>query len=119
MEPDETPLECVIREVYEETGLTIHNPKLMGETTFYFNNNQEADWVVYIYLATDFSGRLIEGDEGTLKWFSIDEIPYSKLWQDDEYWLPWLLDNKPFIGHFWYDKEEKLVKHTLVDYENK
>jgi len=67
IEPEETPLECVIREVFEETGLTIKDPKVMGETTFYFDDHEEADWIVYVYLATDFSGVLTEGDEGTLR----------------------------------------------------
>jgi hypothetical protein len=32
------------------------------------------------------------------EWFSLDDIPYDKMWPDDPFWLPWLYQEKPFIG---------------------
>src|SRR3990167_3062501 len=53
--PGETPEECVIREVREESGLSIRNPSLRGILTFPAFSEEE-DWYVYVFLAYEFSG---------------------------------------------------------------
>jgi len=88
VKPDETPLECVVREVREETGLTVSDLTERGVVDFYFGEKPEPDWVVHIYTTTTFKGELIQGDEGELRWFKINEIPYTQMWEDNYYWLP-------------------------------
>jgi 8-oxo-dGTP diphosphatase len=65
-EAGETPEECVIREIYEESGLSIWDPKLCGLLIFpQFKGN---DWYGFVFAATDFSGELIDSPEGKLEW---------------------------------------------------
>jgi 8-oxo-dGTP diphosphatase len=60
-EEGESPEECVIREVLEESGLTIRSPKLHGMLMFpKFKGN---DWYVFVFTATEFSGDLIDSPE--------------------------------------------------------
>jgi len=67
IEQGETPEECIIREVKEETGLIIKNPNLNGVMTFPKFKDDE-DWYVFLFTANNFQGELIECDEGVLKW---------------------------------------------------
>jgi 8-oxo-dGTP pyrophosphatase MutT (NUDIX family) len=111
---DETPEEGVIREVKEETGLTIFNPKLRGQIDFFFGEKQEPDWNTYIFHVSEFSGELKPNDEGELSWFNLENIPYDKMWQDDEYWLPVLISGEEFKGTFWYNEDGSvLIRHRL------
>ena len=57
-EPGETPEECVIREVHEESGLAIQHPKLCG--LIMFPNFTGNDWYVFVFTAHEFSGALID-----------------------------------------------------------
>jgi 8-oxo-dGTP diphosphatase len=71
--PGETPEECVIREVKEECGLLIKNPKLRGFLTFpEFSNNE--DWYVFVFVASEFDGQIIESNEGNLEWIDDDQL---------------------------------------------
>jgi 8-oxo-dGTP pyrophosphatase MutT (NUDIX family) len=111
---DETPEECVIREVLEETGLLVNSLSYHGEVEFYFGVKNEADWNVYIYSTGCFSGVLKESEEGELRWFRLEDIPYDKMWEDDLHWLPLLLANKRFKGSFTYDEEgDNLLNYDL------
>ncbi|MFC1802523.1 8-oxo-dGTP diphosphatase [Thermoproteota archaeon] len=111
---NETPLEGVIREVKEETGLNILNPVLNGSINFYFGETPEPDWTTYIYLVTEFTGRLQASDEGDLRWFRFEDIPYNSMWEDDKHWLPAFLEGKKVRGTFWFNKEgTELVRHLL------
>ena len=101
----ENPIEGVIREVYEETGLKIKQPKHHGILKHYFGDRSKPAWVVHIFSAKEFLGKLMEGEEGILKWFPIEEIPYTEMWEDDRHWLPLLLDDKIFDGDFYFNKE--------------
>jgi 8-oxo-dGTP pyrophosphatase MutT (NUDIX family) len=111
----ESPREGVIREVYEETGLTLLNPALNGWIDFYFGEKSEPDWITYIFLATEFKGEIYASDEGELKWFKIKDIPYEKMWKDDQYWLPAFLKGKKIRGTFWFDHGGlNLIRHQLT-----
>ena len=69
---------------------------------------------MYIFRVTDFTGELQPNDEGELRWWKIDEIPYDQMWQDDIHWLPLLIDGKKFSGAFWFNEEgTELVRFEL------
>lgn len=115
LRPGETPKDGVAREVHEETGLEVSNLKLHGVLKHYFGDVDEPDWVVYIFSTSVFEGRLKDGDEGVLRWFTIDEIPYESMWQDDEHWLPLLLEGQRFEGEFFFNKDgTELLNHNLL-----
>jgi len=112
IEPGETPEECVIREVKEESGLKITNPELKGVLTFPGCLNEE-DWLVFVYIAKTFEGTTIESTEGKLGWFTNEEILNLNLWEGDHYFLPWMWEGKFFSAKFNY-KGDKLLDHSVV-----
>ena len=85
LKPGEAPEECAKREVMEETGLTVSDVQLHGALKHYFGDVDEPTWVVYQFAATDYQGDPKESEEGELRWFPVDQIPYTEMWQDDEY----------------------------------
>jgi len=94
--PGETPEECIIREVLEESGLRIKNPKLNGFLTFpQFSGG--VDWYVFVFTAVDFSGNLINSPEGKLKWVDNHLILGLNLWEGDRIFLNWLNENRFFF----------------------
>lgn len=94
LENDETPDECLIREIHEETGLTLNSFKLRGEIIFYIDDIIETS---YLYTSNDFSGILKECDEGILKWIPKDEILGLPLWEADPIFLKKLMNDEPFF----------------------
>lgn len=112
LEPGETPEESVIREVKEESGITIKNPELKGLLTFpAFDTNDE--WKVFVFIANEFEGELIESNEGNLKWINNNEIFDLNLWEGDRIFLKWLGNSGFFSGKFVYN-EGKLIDHSVV-----
>src|SRR5271157_1103066 len=80
---DETPLECVRREVAEESGLHLVDLKRHGTLKFRFGEDVERDWVVHVFSSRGFRGELRPSDEGELRWFALRDIPYDHMWEDD------------------------------------
>lgn len=112
----ESPENCVIREVFEETGLKLSNPIKIGVLYFYYGNRFQVDWVAHIFSADSFSGIINPSPEGALHWFKIEEIPYEEMWPDDKHWLPLLLSGKKFEGRFYFDEsKKKLLDFTLKE----
>jgi len=100
-EAGETPEECIRREVEEESGLVIQNPRLHGLLMFpRFKGN---DWYVFVFTATEFSGELIESPEGRLEWIEDEKLTGLNLWESDHIFLPWLKEGKFFSAKFEYD----------------
>ena len=67
----------VIREVREETGLTIENPKLCGIKEFQKEQDGKR-FIVFLYAASRFSGELRSSDEGDVFWYPLSELKRSK-----------------------------------------
>jgi 8-oxo-dGTP diphosphatase len=115
LNPGETPEECAVREIFEESGLRVSNPQLKGLLTFPAFTDDE-DWYVFVFLVKDFEGELIESPEGNLCWVEDVELTNLNLWEGDPIFLPWLEKPGIFSGRFIY-KDGKLVSHDVAFYE--
>ncbi|WP_142414069.1 NUDIX hydrolase [Hathewaya massiliensis] len=115
IEQGETPEDCVIREVKEESGLTLKNPILRGILTFpKFDKNE--DWYVFLYTATEVEGELQECNEGVLQWIDNDKILDLNILEGDKLFLGWLKQYQMFSAKLVYDNGE-LIEHKLVVYD--
>ncbi len=112
LEPGETPEECVIREIYEESGLLARDPQLKGILTFPGFANEE-DWYTFVYVVTDFTGELIDSPEGFLEWIEDDRLLGINLWEGDRIFIPWLKEAGFFSGKFVYQNNQ-LTQHEVV-----
>ncbi len=125
-EDKESPDECLLREVYEETGLKLTSFRLRGIVTF-ISDIYETEYM-FLYTADAYEGTLYEEDdgsltpmignkrtpcsEGLLKWVDIDLVPSLELWEGDRIFLKKLREEDDFFML-------KLVYKgdTLVSYE--
>lgn len=117
-EPSETPEECVIREIKEETGLDIVKPRLHGRIAFNDVSDESPNKMhVYVFTAREFNGNLIsskDSREGNLKWIPDDNLFDLNLWEGDKIFLRWLEEEHGFFSaKFVYDGN-KLVDHSVV-----
>lgn len=111
-DPGESPDECVVREIREESGLTINDPRLRGVLTFPEFKPGE-DWLVFVYTATIFTGSLIACAEGDLEWVDDARLATLPLWEGDRIFLPWLEQDRFFSGKFEY-RDGRLVSHQSI-----
>lgn len=86
VEAHESFHDSVVREVKEETGLTISHPQLVGVKQFYDHNDER--YLVFFYIAEQFSGTVKESDEGKLTWMSAKESKKQKLAYNFDHDLP-------------------------------
>jgi len=112
--PGETPEECVVREVLEESGLQLEEPELRGLLTFPQFSKGE-DWYAFVFVAQRFTGELIESDEGVLAWIEDSELLDLPLWEGDRIFLKWLQRDDFFSGKFVYSEGE-LTNYEVVFY---
>ena len=106
IEAGETAEQGAIRETQEEVGVTPIGLAKIGELFFQFLDGYKLH--VAVFAADDCTGNLIETDEATPLWIETAKIPYQKMWQDDPYWIPLLLERKQFRGYFIFDIEQLL-----------
>lgn len=95
VESGETPDECFFREVTEETVLTLGSARLRGIVTFL--SDEWEDELMFVYTSDDFSGTLIECNEGDLAFIPVDRILSLPLWEGDRIFLRELMEDAPFF----------------------
>ncbi len=113
IDPGETALEAAIRETQEELHVTPHTPRKLGELRFSMSDCP--DILCHVYRSDDYSGTPTETDEAVPVWTNLDAIPYHRMWEDDQYWLPLLLDEQSFLGRFVFDGERLLWSEIMTD----
>jgi mutator protein MutT len=113
----ETPEQAARREVLEETGITVGTIDKVGHLEFYFGpEKQKPDWTAEVFATSEFEGKIRESAEGKLEWFTKENLPMNKMWEDDKYWLPLLVAGKKFFGTFVFTGDSKeLLSHKVVE----
>lgn len=112
LENGESPDECMLREVYEETGLTLTGYDFLGVITFVSDTWE--DEYMFLYLAHDFTGTVKDNcSEGDLAWIAKDRILSLPLWEGDRIFLQQMLSGKKSVRMKLTYHGEKLVKADL------
>ena len=110
VEPGEAFVDAVIREVWEETGLTIESPKLCG--TKQFQTEGGARYVVFFYKTDRFSGSLRASEEGEVFWIPKNTLGNYTLCSDFESMLK--VFESDDLSEFYYYKEDGSWKLKLL-----
>ena len=113
-EKDETPEECLLREVREETGLCLENYALRGIITF-ISDEWETEYM-YLYTADKWTGSLTDCDEGELAWVEKEKVTSLPLWEGDRLFLELLNTEKRFFSMKLRYEGEKLAEHGMKVY---
>jgi 8-oxo-dGTP pyrophosphatase MutT (NUDIX family) len=110
----ESPVEAAVREVREETGLTVEDLRGHGTLRFHFGETAESDITVHVFSTERFAGTVTPNEEGRLEWIDEAALPYAQMWADDAIWLPHLLAGRRFDGTFWFSEDmRQLLSHEL------
>ena len=111
-EADETPDECLLREAWEETGLTLTSWRCRGIVTFLTNGPWEGEYM-YLFTADGFEGQLKDCDEGALEWISREQLDSLPKWEGDKIFLDLLWQDAPFFLLTLRYDGDKLVEAIL------
>ncbi len=110
-EDKESPEEANLREVFEETGLTLNTAKYCGIVTFV--SDKWPTEYMHIFHSADFSGQVKECDEGKLEWVDIKSIYNLPIWQGDKIFLKLIEDKCEFFSLKLEYQGERLIKAIL------
>ncbi len=95
-EDGESPEDCLLREVWEETGLTLTSWRLRGVVTF-VADSQPSEYM-FLYTSQDYTGELSDCDEGVLEWVPKPQMYDLPLWEGDRIFLRLLETEEPFFS---------------------
>ena len=107
---------AALRELQEESGLTV-NPSdlnLYGKITFVFPNKPEWDQEVHLFTADKWSGIPTESEEMRPEWFSVTNLPLSQMWDDSQFWMPYILHQQPITATFIMNDDNETVKEYTI-----
>ena len=112
LEPGESPYDCVRREIFEETALTVKRPIYRGVITFV--SDLYGTEYMHLFTANEFEGEIkSDCDEGRLEWVKKDEVCELPIWEGDKIFFRLLNSNEPFFSLKLVYEGDKLVSHAL------
>lgn len=111
----ESLADCIKREALEESGIKVNSLKLKGVIYFRSFGDDQDDWIDYVYISNDFTGKPKDGNEGNFLWVNKKDFNKLNLYKGDEIFLDYIFEKKCefFAAEFLYNKFD-LVKHKLL-----
>lgn len=107
----ETPRAAAIRELREESNLSVseNDLKQVGIVRFYFDGNQLFE--CHVFLVKDWRGELRESDEMKPRWFPVLQLPFEEMWVADGKWVPLVLAGKKLEAEVNFNADGSELKH--------
>jgi 8-oxo-dGTP pyrophosphatase MutT (NUDIX family) len=115
VDPEETIEQAMIRETQEEIGVTPTSYRHIAEHYFNMIDADGKPWQMHMhgFVCDEWLGEPLETEEMAPQRFSVTDIPYEKMWEDDALWLPQVLDGHFVRGVFDFDADDKLIAHRV------
>lgn len=111
-EENESPEECLLREVKEETGYTLTSYQFRGIVTFVSGSGVTE--YMSLFTADGFEGEEVVCNEGDLAWIELDRVEELELWEGDRIFLRLLREGTDFFSlKLVYDGQDRLVSAAL------
>lgn len=110
-EKDESINETAIRETFEEIGVKVTEMEHMADIVFdnlHYKGKPERD-MMHVFVATKWQGEPQESDEIKPEWVKISEMPYQRMWGDNEHWLPEVLRGNKVEAWFYYNEKNEFT----------
>jgi len=116
VQPGETPISAIVREVAEEAGVVISSDTLhsAGTIRFFFPFNRSFDHHVHVFTTRCWKGDVQESAEMAPAWFPIGSIPYERMWADDAHWLPLVLSGRRIEAEFTYAQDNETIESFAI-----
>ena len=107
LEPGESKEQALIREIKEETGLTVTSYKYRAKLIFI---NDDYSEIMYLFTVDGFIGEIKECDEGELKWIDKDDMFKVPHWEGDEIFVKKMLSTDEYFEMTLVYSKDKLIK---------
>jgi 8-oxo-dGTP diphosphatase len=111
----ESPEQCLLREVREESGLQPESYSLRGIITFPLFDGVE-DWYTFVYTASAAHKDVIDPEEGTLAWIPKSEVPGLNLWEGDRIFLDWVFNRTELFSAIFRYQAGEFKDYEVVFY---
>lgn len=112
--PDEAITQTMLRETMEEIGVVPTGYRRVAILDFDEYDGDTREFIeVHVYMADGYEGEIIESEEMKPQWFGLNELPYDRMFPDDIYFLPLLLEGKLIKGFFKYDKQFNMLEKQI------
>lgn len=107
LEEGESPYDCILREVLEETSLRLESPRYRGLVTFVTEDGYTEQ--MHLFTCDKFTGEIGECSEGELEWVQKDKITSLPIWEGDKIFFELLAQNRPFFSLKLYYRGDELA----------
>ena len=101
------------RETEEEIGVRAKDLKQVATLDFFFAKKPEWNQQVHVFFTTEWDGVPTESEEMRPEWFTVDAIPFDKMWPDDIFWLPRVLKGEYIKGKFTFGDNDVILDQHL------
>ncbi|MCA9365520.1 8-oxo-dGTP diphosphatase [Candidatus Kaiserbacteria bacterium] len=120
LDDGESILEATIRELKEEVEVLANQSDFKKVAEFSFIYEDTGEMLVHVFFIDKWNGEPQETEEMRPAWFDLSKIPYQKMWEDDQHWLPRVLNGEKLTGTVWFNKDGHTIKdmvwHEVKDF---
>jgi len=119
IQPGESPEVAVVREIMEESRLTVDLRDLRpsGTLVFDFPFERDFDHHVHVFTADAWQGEPVETAEMVPFWHAVDRLPFDRMWADDPHWLPFVLAGHRIDATFTFAEDNESLSAWHVRWQ--